>query len=65
MPGREESLLQDLEDHDWDVIKSAAESKYARLQARVYGNESVAGEWRKQMARAAKIVADLLPELPA
>jgi hypothetical protein len=49
VPSRENS--QDLENRNSDEIKSAAASGYARIQAGLYGTESVAGEWRKLIAR--------------
>jgi hypothetical protein len=59
---REESVQQDLEDHDWDEIKSAVEAKYARLKAGFYGSDSVAREWRKQMARILSQLQEMRPE---
>jgi hypothetical protein len=59
---REESLVQDLEDHDWDEIKSAVNAKLVRLKAGFYGTDRVAREWRKQMARILADLQEMRPE---
>jgi hypothetical protein len=59
---REESRVQDLEDRDWEEIRSAVEAKYAGLKAGFYGSDSVAREWRKQMARILAQLHEMRPE---